>query len=1174
MKQSKKLFRRMLLNNWGGISHKVLEFHEYVNLFSGKSGSGKSTVMDAIQVILYGSVSAAFLNKAADDAKNRRSVLSYLRGAQKDGTANREGIDFCTQIVLEIEDTGSRITTCIGAVFEVGRQDVELRKYHFFSHSGHLPEDGYLTEGGVPYTAAQLKKLIEARSGSEDNRGRVDVNRMYPSREAYLNTLYDSIFGYIDPSRLMTMEKSAIALRMADGTGQFIKDYMFPKSKEDTVSTISQQLGAYREIKEKIEDLEHRIELLDEVYNTNQELLRVRADRFRTEAILRIVDIETCKIRLEAKQTDLENISARISELEERYELLDAEKKERTEELIEVKAELHSSDFGVKKKEMEELKNTISLLQGNSRQWREILHGLWEWKMDEDISSYISNPTLQCLEEILEGEASGEIREGEVSGRIQEGEVSGRIQEGEASGGIREGEMSGGSRKGGAVSRISPNEISGAALDRLRNGIQNALEMIGEELADLNESIRRTTKELAEKKEMAEDLKNDRKPYRKELKSARAQLQSELSSQYGRTIHVEIFGDLFDITDEKWKNAIEGRLGRIKHSLVTEPQYALDAARIFRRIKRKEYEEVDLINTAAIKGDSPKAEQGTLYEAVRAGEPYVELCLKRYLGNIYKCETVEELHAVRDGVTPECYSYSNYIFRYLREDDYIWYACIGTKVSKARLRELEEEIYDLEQSQISDIQMWETLSRAQRFEQLHQSTEQLLQLSQSAGELETYLEKQEQLSRELKNLEDGTLTAQLKRKKELLEQNIADLARSQEQVNKERIGREGDFRTAEKELRDFQEKLTSLQEGFRPDDLLLLEVRENLGKQAETVYRRKQHEQSQRLAERESELEEQRILARNRFNREYPTHGFTGIERENDVYDKLLEEMKQDYEPRYKAEFEKQYLQVYQSLRENVIATIHGEIKAAYRHKREINRMLSRIQFSDSTYQIDILPAENENGQFYEMLMAPELDSKVLDNAGFEGQLSLGEDTFFEKYEAQIQRLTEKFMPPRDGDGEKRSLHRQEMERYADYRNYLTFSMYERVEDGQGNVKKNAVDEMAGRDSGGEGQNPKYVALLAGFAMLYMQQSNRDSKIRLVLLDEAFSKMDKERSEVCLRYARELELQLIVCVPDERLQSLIRNVDSVYGFRRHRNQISMMHIDKGSYLEMMEGKRT
>ena len=1117
MKQSKKLFRRMLLNNWGGISHKVMEFHEYVNLFSGKSGSGKSTVMDAIQVILYGSVAAAFLNKAADDAKNKRSVLSYLRGAQKDGTANRENMDFCSEIVLEITDTGSRVTTCIGAVFEVGRQDTELRKYHFFSHSGPIPEDGYLTEKNIPYTTAQLKKLIEIRSRSEDNRGRVEVNRIYSSREAYLNTLYDSIFGYIDPGRLMTMEKSAIALRMAVGTGQFIKDYMFPKSKEDTVSTLSSQLGAYREIKERIDDLEHRIEILDEVFHANRELVRVKADKLRAETILRIVDIESCKIRLEAKKADLVEISAKISGLEERYGILDADKKEKTEELIEVKAELHSSDYGMKKREMEELKTTILLLQGNSRQWREILHGLKEWEMDEDISGYMSNPALQCLEEIIEGDVSEQV------------------------------------------------------LDKLWGGIQSALEMIGEELADLNDNIRSTAKELDEKKEMAEDLKNDRKPYRKALKSARAQLQSELSSQYGRTIRVEIFGDLFDIVDEKWKNAIEGRMGRIKHSLVTEPQYALDAARIFRRMKRKEYEDVDLINTAAIKRDSPRAESGTLYEAVRAGEPYVDLCLKRYLGRICQCETVEELHAVRDGVTPDCYSYSNYIFRHLREDDYIRYACIGTKVSKARLRELEEEIYDLEQRQIADIQTRENLNRAQRFEQLNQDTKQLMQLSQASKELETYLEKQNQLAKELQKLSDGTLTAQLKERRETLEQDIAELAGEQEQVNRERIRREGDCRAAEKELRDFQEKLSLLQEGFRPDEALLAEVRENLGVQAEASYRRKQHELSIQLAEKESQMEEQRILARNRFNREYPAYGFTGVEHENDVYDQLLEELKQDYEPKYKEEFEQQYRRVYRSLRENVIATIHGEIKAAYRHKREINRMLSRIRFSDSTYQIDILPAENENGQFYEMLMAPELDSKVLDNDGFEGQLSLGEDSFFEKYEPQIERLTEKFMPPRGADGEKLSLHRQEMERYADYRNYLTFSMYERVEDPQGNVKKNAVDEMAGRDSGGEGQNPKYVALLAGFAMLYMQQSNRDSKIRLVLLDEAFSKMDKERSEVCLRYARELELQLIVCVPDERLQSLIRNVDSVYGFRRHQNQISMMHIDKGDYLEMMEG---
>ena len=136
MKQSKKIFTRMCLNNWGGISHKILEFNEYVNLFSGKSGSGKSTVMDAIQVLLYGSFSPSFLNKAADDAKNRRSVLSYLRGEQKDGTANRENADFCSNIVLEIEDTGTHNYTCVGVAFEVNTMTVRLGSMSFSAIQG------------------------------------------------------------------------------------------------------------------------------------------------------------------------------------------------------------------------------------------------------------------------------------------------------------------------------------------------------------------------------------------------------------------------------------------------------------------------------------------------------------------------------------------------------------------------------------------------------------------------------------------------------------------------------------------------------------------------------------------------------------------------------------------------------------------------------------------------------------------------------------------------------------------------------------------------------------------------------------------------------------------------------------------------------------------------------
>ena len=200
---------------------------------------------------------------------------------------------------------------------------------------------------------------------------------------------------------------------------------------------------------------------------------------------------------------------------------------------------------------------------------------------------------------------------------------------------------------------------------------------------------------------------------------------------------------------------------------------------------------------------------------------------------------------------------------------------------------------------------------------------------------------------------------------------------------------------------------------------LAAEVSEQLLTQSETSYRNRMTRKLASLQELEQEQQENRSRARMDFNRIYASYGLSGVEKENDAYDRILEQCRRDYEPQYKEEFRIQCDQVYTSLRDNVIAAIHGEIKAAYRHAREINRLLSRIRFSDSTYQIEIRPADNENGQFYEMLMASGLDSKVLDNNGFDGQMSLLEDEFYMKYKDKIDLLTEKFMPPQEGDAQK-----------------------------------------------------------------------------------------------------------------------------------------------------------
>lgn len=1118
MKEAKKIITRMCLNNWGGITHKILTFHEYVNLFSGKSGSGKSTVMDAIQVILYGSFSPSFLNKAADDAKNRRSVLSYLRGEQKDGTANREGKDFCSTIVLEIEDTANHIVTCAGIAFEVRRTDNEIRKFIYFSHSGQMPEGGYLTGEGIPYDNRQIRELIEERAKSGDNRGKGDVNRIYTSKESYLATLYDVILGYIDGTRFMTMEKSAIALKMTNGTGQFIRDYMFPKSEGRAIEKISEQLGDYRDIKEQVEDLEKRIGFLTRVSDAHKSLVKVQADMVRAQSCLRYIDIDTLRNKIAADSQELEDTLAKSGELLSRDRELKRKREEVKDALIKAESDLKSTDYGSKKERLTELSKRTELLARNSKQWRKTVTALNRWAQEDVVTDYVSNPTLDKIEEFQKG------------------------------------------------------CVSAGQCESLREGLVAAREMIREEIEELKEEKREILKEYEEKKKRVDDLRNDRKSYgdlNERVRKARRMLKERLSASYGHGVEVHILADMFDIREEEWKDAVEGRMGRLKLCLITEPRFAHDAAVLFRSMK--EFEEIEVINTKALAESEPRVLEGTLYEAVTTDIPYVDSCLRRFLGHIVKCHSVEELEEVKDGVTPDCYSYSNFRFRHLKRRDYTWNACIGRKVSKAKLQEYEADVEKLS-AQLQEITyQLECLTASMEFEILNTDGEYLSELSMVQEELEAALEEQARLFEVIRELREGKYK-ELEERVTVLKGQSDEVEHAIEQNNK----LWNDFQRAETRLltdiQNKQEELEAQQLGYKPNVEVEAEVREALTKMSGLALKGRIRARIERLGEEEQRADDELARARNAYIFAYPSCNLSGTEKTNDAYDSLLSDYLNNYRPEYQKEFERQCDLIYKSLRDNVIATIHGDIKAAKRHAAEINRMLRDTNFADSIYQIKIEPAKNENAQFYEMLMAEELDSKVTFDEEIEGQLSLGEDTFLKKYERQINLLTEKFMPVRDMDETHVAKRRQEMERYADYRNYLAFSMYERVEDENGNVRENMVDEMAGRDSGGEGQNPKYVALMAGFAMLYMSHSNRDSRIKLVLLDEAFSKMDQERSEVCLKYARKLNLQLIVCVPDERLQSLIQNVDSVYGFRRHQNHITMMHIDKGQYLQMMEGE--
>ena len=918
MQKAKKVFRRLCLTNWGGIDHTILEFNEYVNLFSGKSGSGKSTAMDALQVILYGSVSSNFLNRAADDNKNKRSVFGYLRGEQKDGTANRDGMDFCTVIALEIEDTGTHHSNCIGLAFEVRKTDNELKKFLYFSHSGKMPEHGYLTEEGIPFSNTQIRKLVESRENSHENRGRGEVNRIYNSKEAYLHNLYHTLLGYIDGNRFTTMEKSAIALRMTDGTGQFIKDYMFPKGTGDAIEKLSQQLGSYRDICERIEDMKRRIELLKAVQEAGLKLSSARAEEMQNVNLLKCLDIEDAKDHIAGWTSQQQDVNEKIASAKDKIEALQGQEDLVNEEWTKAKADLQSSDLGRKKEHLEELSKRSEMLAANTRRWRSVTEGLKRWGEDEIIGDYISQFLLKNIDKFVE------------------------------------------------------NPVTTQQCMDLREQIASEKKQLEEELRFLREEFTEVRKKREEKRTFVEDMKNNRKSYGEQLRKARAALEERLQYTYGKQAKVFIFADLFDVQDAEWKNAVEARLGKLRFAMITEPQYALEAAKQFRKLTR--YEHVDLINSETLMQSEPKVKEHSLYETVYSEKDYVDACLKRFLGAIIKCETEEELVQAGNGVTKDCYSYHNFMFRHLRKKDYE-VAFIGTKVSKAKLSQYEQELEKLESQYNRFVEQIAHMEQIYNYEMLKENEEDYVALSKSGNELEDTINEMEELRTTIATLEKGEYKELQEKEKQLHEQYS--------QLRKESRKCSGQLQDMERQLGELNSNIYGKQKYL--EELLLgyvenanIKEQIKLEREHHSFYSlKKKYEQGISDAKECAETAmEERSHARDFYINAYPNCEFTGLEKTNERYDAKLLEYQQNYEPQYQEEFEQQCKLIYKSLRDNVIAKIHGDIKAAHRHKKEINRLLRETNFADSRYQIDIEAAQNADGQFYEMLMAEELDTK------------------------------------------------------------------------------------------------------------------------------------------------------------------------------------------------------
>lgn len=116
-----------------------------------------------------------------------------------------------------------------------------------------------------------------------------------------------------------------------------------------------------------------------------------------------------------------------------------------------------------------------------------------------------------------------------------------------------------------------------------------------------------------------------------------------------------------------------------------------------------------------------------------------------------------------------------------------------------------------------------------------------------------------------------------------------------------------------------------------------------------------------------------------------------------------------------------------------------------------------------------------------------------------------------------------------------------------DYRTYHRYDL-KMVPLGQDDDSEGIISlqESGTTGSGGEGQAPFFVAMLAAFHRVYDRgQRGQQANLGLVVMDEAFSKLGPSYIADCLSLAEEFGLQLILALPMDRLGTMVRHADSI-----------------------------